>query len=66
MKLKELRVKSRRELSELLLEKRAKIRSLRFETAAARIKNVRELRNTKKELARILTLLKAQEHAQNI
>ena len=58
MKLVELRQKPNRELERLLKEDREKLRLLRFDLAAGKAKNVREIRGTKKEIARILTLLK--------
>lgn len=57
MKAAELRKKNREELQSLLLEKRARLRNLRFDLAAGRIKNVREIREIKKDIARILTIL---------
>ncbi|MBZ9572823.1 50S ribosomal protein L29 [Patescibacteria group bacterium] len=46
------------ELQRILQEKREKLREFRFNLAAGKIKNVREIRETKKDIARILTLLK--------
>lgn len=57
MKMTELRRKSAEELKKLLQENREKIRQLRFDLAAGKIKNVKAIRQTKKEIARILTLL---------
>lgn len=57
-KLQELRQKSKLELQKLLKLKREKLRQLRFDLTSGKIKNVREIRKTKKEIARILTLLK--------
>jgi len=37
---------------------REKLRSLRFDLASGKVKNVREIRNIKKDIARILTILK--------
>ena len=42
----------------LILEKKEKIRQLRFDLAAGKVKNVREIRETRKEIARLNTLLK--------
>lgn len=59
IKIKELREKSTEELKRLLSEKRAHVRKLRFDVAAKQIKNTRDLRNTRKTIARILTLINA-------
>jgi len=58
MKIRELRQKSHDELAKLLWEKRGRILSLRFDLAGGRVKNIRELRGARKDIARILTLLK--------
>jgi large subunit ribosomal protein L29 len=57
MKVKELREKSNNELQKILKEEREKLRKLRFDLVAGKIKNVREIRKVKKEIARILTVL---------
>ena len=57
-KIKELREKNVSELQKLLDEKREIVRKLRFEIASKQIKNVRDLRKNKKEISRILTLIK--------
>ena len=58
MKSTELRQKSREELQKLLEEKREKLRILRFDLASGKVKNVREIREIKKDIARILTMLR--------
>lgn len=58
MKISELRQKTKNELRRLLRENRERLRSLRFDLASGKIKNVREIRKIKKDNARILTLLK--------
>lgn len=57
MKIKELRKKSKNELKSLLNEQREKLRGLRFDVSLKQSKNVRKIRNTKKNIARILTIL---------
>jgi len=57
MKIGELRQKSKEELEKLLKEKRERLRVLRFDLVAGKLKNVREIREIKKDIARILTLL---------
>ncbi len=61
MKPKELRQKSKIELQKLLQENRERLRVLRFDLAAGKIKNVREIRKVKKDIARILTVLRNYE-----
>lgn len=58
MKVAELRQKSKTELQKILQKERAGLRNLRFNLASGKIKNVREIRELKKNIARILTLLK--------
>lgn len=58
MDLTELRQKSKNELQKTLQSSQERLRQLRFDLAAGKIKNVREIRKMKKEIARILTLLK--------
>ena len=58
MKVKELRKKSKDDLEKILKEEREKLRQLRFDLASGKVKNVREIGNLKKEIARILTILK--------
>jgi large subunit ribosomal protein L29 len=58
MKTTELRQKSKSELQKLLQDSREKLRDLRFGLVSGKVKNVREIRETKKDIARILTLLK--------
>lgn len=57
MKIKELRGKNTEELKKLLLEKREDVRKTRFDIAAKQAKNNRKLRNDKKDIAKILTIL---------
>ena len=58
MKLAELKQKNKEEMQKLLEEDREKLRQLRFDLAGGKVKNVREVRKVKKEIAQILTLLK--------
>lgn len=57
MKAKELRQKSEKELQKLLQELRERLRKLRFDLVSGKVKNVREIRQTRKDIARILTIL---------
>ncbi len=55
MNIKDLQKKTKEELQELLDIKRESLRELRFKDSNKQLKNVREIRLTKKEIARILT-----------
>ncbi len=57
MELKELKTKSEAELHRLLAESRDNLRDLRFKDASRQLKDVREIREVKKLIAQILTLL---------
>jgi large subunit ribosomal protein L29 len=58
MDIKELRKKSEQELLKFLKLKREQMRDLRFQVAAKQRKDVRDLRQIKKDIAQILTVLK--------
>ena len=59
IKAKELRQKSKQELELMLKESREKVRSLRFDLAAKKLKKVNELSENRKRVAQILTILKS-------
>ena len=56
MDIKELQQKSDKELVELVQSLRERLRVLRFEASTDSVKNVREIRDAKKTVARVLTL----------
>ena len=58
MKTVELRKKDKKELEKTVLELRKKLSDLRFKFSSNQLKNVKEIHNSKKEIARILTILK--------
>jgi len=58
MKSEELKGKTESELKKMIQDWREKLRQLRFDLAAGKVKNVREIRIIKKNIARILTILK--------
>lgn len=58
MKIQELRRRPKSELHKLLSENRERLRVLRFELASGKVKNVREIRILRKDIAKILTLIK--------
>ncbi len=56
MKISELRLKSNNELQKIMQDNRERFRQLSFDLVAGKVKNVREIRKIKKDIARILTL----------
>ena len=64
MKAKELRQKTIEDLRKLERELRERLRRLRFDLASGKVKNVRELREVKKDIARILTVIREKEKQQ--
>lgn len=57
MKAHDLKEKTKEELAETLQEKRARIEELTFLLSQKKVKNVKELREAKKDVARVLTIL---------
>ena len=57
MEFKELQQKESKELHQLLAQYRDKLRELRFKDANKQLRDVVQVRKTKKQIARILTLL---------
>jgi ribosomal protein L29 len=58
MKAVELRKKDKKELEKMVQELRKKLSDLRFKFSSNKLKNVKEINGSKKEIARILTILK--------
>ncbi len=58
MKIDKLKNKSKADLTNILSDKKEKLRVLRFNLAEGKLKNVREVREVKKDIARILTILR--------
>ena len=56
MNVTELRQKSKNELQELLEGQKENLRQLRFDLAAGKVKNVRQIRQLRKTIAQILTV----------
>lgn len=64
MKLKErqeLKIKPEAELEKMLKEQREKLRTLRFDLVAGKVKNVGELRNVRKQIARLITFIQQKQ-----
>jgi len=57
MKIRELKQKSNAELRKTLIDLRDKLRELRFNLAGGKVKNIKEIHQIKKDIAKILTLL---------
>ena len=57
MKMRELLNRSDQDLQRDLQEMREKLRSFRFDLEAGKVKDVRGIRQLKKDIARILTLI---------
>lgn len=63
MKAKDLRNKSYKELQKDLSDNREKLLKLNVDYRSKEVKNVREIRSVKKTIARILTIMAEQDHA---
>lgn len=61
MKILEIKRKAKEELENLLLRKREDLRKLRFGVSSHKVKDVKIMSKTKKDIARILTVLKEKE-----
>jgi len=58
MKTVELKTKSKNELEKMIEDLRKKLSDLRFRFSSNQLKNVKEMSNMKKEIARIFTIIK--------
>lgn len=61
MKYTEFAQKSTDELMKILYDSRERLRQLRFDLSAGKVKNVREIRQIKKDIAKILTSIKTRK-----
>jgi len=61
MDYKEFKKKPVKDLQKLLAENREKLRDLRFRVSQKQVKNIREIRVVKKNIAQILMLLKREQ-----
>ena len=57
-KIKDFKRMKKGELSRVLGGKQEKLRQLRFDLTSGKVKNIREIKEIKKDIARILTMLK--------
>jgi len=58
---KELQTKNQKELKKLLAVNQETVRDLRFKDSNKQLKNIRKIRETKRLIARILTILNKQQ-----
>ena len=58
MKAKDLRKKSEKDLTADLIAQKENLASLRLKLAVNKLKNVKEIRNIKRDIARLLTVIK--------
>lgn len=56
MKFKELKAKSKEDLNKILTENKEKIRDARFKSANNQLKNVKEIKKLKRQIAQVLTI----------
>lgn len=63
MKIQELRQKNERELQAFLDEARLKLHELSFKAAAKQLKNVSAVQTAKRDIARVLTVLRERRGA---
>lgn len=61
MKIQELRKKSSQELVKLLDDKKSRVVELKMNIDSGNVKNVREMREAKKDIARISTIVRTEE-----
>ncbi|HBB36604.1 MAG: coiled-coil [Candidatus Moranbacteria bacterium GW2011_GWC1_45_18] len=57
MKIKDIREKNQKELEKNLSELRNKLTKMKFDISGKQVKNHREIRKIKKDIAKILTVL---------
>ncbi|MFW0862513.1 MAG: 50S ribosomal protein L29 [Candidatus Komeilibacteria bacterium] len=55
--MKDLRKKDIKELQKMLATKREQVRDMRFSVSNKQLKNIRDIRKTRKEIAQIITVL---------
>ena len=63
MKMKDIKNKNAKEISTMLAEKQVALRTFRFGIAGSNVRNVREGRALKRDIARIKTLQNVQSNA---
>jgi large subunit ribosomal protein L29 len=61
MKIKDLNKKTESDLEKTLQDKRLGLRKFRFGVSGSKSKNTKEAKNTKKDIARVLTEIRQRE-----
>lgn len=62
METKEIRIKAESELNHLLADSRKKLDEMMFRARQKQLKNIREIRIVRKDIAKILTILKEKKN----
>jgi len=57
MKTEEIRKKDKKDLEKLIQDLKKKLSDIRFKFSSNKLKNIQDISNTKKEIARILTII---------
>ncbi len=57
MKAKELRQKTEKELDDLLINRSHKLGQFKFDLASKKLKNIRQIRELRRDIARIKTII---------
>jgi large subunit ribosomal protein L29 len=66
MKTSELRQKTKADLGQMLEDKQHSLAVLNFDLASGKVKNIKEIRSGKREIARLKTLIREQELKQEL
>lgn len=61
LKIQDLQTKSDKELLNMISELKGKLLALRFESATGQLKELHLIKETKKDIARIFTVIKSRE-----
>ncbi len=64
--MKEIKNKPIKDLMKLIIEKKESLLTFRFGSAGSKVKNVKEARNIKKDIARLMTEISAQTNESNL
>lgn len=65
MKSKEIRSKNNKELIQLLLSKKEELNKLKIDTQIKKVKNYHKIKEIKKDIARILTIINEKKYKIN-
>ncbi len=65
MEAKELKQRTIEELKSILKQKEEKLSQFSFDLASGKVKNIREIREAKKDIARILTMINSKSEIIN-